>query len=147
MAMAAGASLSGNQLMIVREKINTGKIERDEGEICNDDQLSGIERRLPVIARADALADHGDDCEAHAHARYDNDIEYTPDNRVCGDGGGAEPGDERLHQQLAEVEQAVFKTVWHADAENAAHNPPVKANRKQMTQIDDVIAVSYQDEH
>ena len=103
--------------------------------------------RLLIVFCAHALAHHSDHRQADGRA---GNVGHRTD--IVADGIGrdsrrAEGGDEPRHQQLADLEHAVFQPVWHAHAQDAFEDAAVPFRVEQALQKDGVVPVAQQQHH
>ena len=90
------------------------------------------------------MPNDGNEAEGDGAARHKEKVGDTAGNRVCGDGGRAEPRKEPLHDEFADVEQTVFNAARNADTQNAADHGPFKMYLLQIGYIDHVVVVADQ---
>ena len=95
------------------------------------DQPLGVGAHLIPVSGPHTLAHHGDESKAQGLAGNDAEIVDVVSHGVGGGLGRAEGGDQAHQQHPAQLKEAVFQAVGHADAENLGHDRRLESEAEQ----------------
>ena len=106
---------------------NHEKIGGCQDSMGQQDQFFGIGNCLIGGPRAHALTDNGNHGGADGGGGDQRKLGQGVGNGVCRCGAGSETGHNTQHQQLSDLENAVFHAAWHTDGKQLFNNREVKA--------------------
>ena len=107
--------------------------------------LTGIAPGLIRTPRAHALARHGEQTQPHRHTGGGLDHIQRVDHGLRGNGGGAQRGNGGLHQQLAQLEQAVLDAGGNGHLADDLHERAVRPDGAVIAHGDGQLGVSLAD--
>ena len=115
------------------------------GEVGEQHQLLRVFLHAVVVLCADALADDGDHRHADSRAGDRLDRGEVSGDGIRRDGHRAEAGHDAGHEELADLENAVFEAVRHADLQNALDHRPVQLDLVQPVVADGAVRIAQQE--